>query len=224
MSKFTPTIILDEPCARLRYEVTAFGPVFIFKPSRGFLSSPIAAAEELPAMLAAAGMKPPYVFVAASFGGFAALAYAARHPGELAGMVLADASHPEQSAAALAAIPADTPATPTVAAFIRTLQGFGPVWTDSCAAIAKIHDLADLPLIVLAAGTPDMPNELPPETRASLTRSWHALQRKHAARSTRGELRIVEGAGHDLVRLAPQSVLTAIKELVLPAAAGALSP
>lgn len=224
MSKLRPTIILDEPCARLRDEVAEFGPVFILKPSRGFLSSPIVAAEELPAMLAAAGAKPPYVFVAASFGGFAALAYAARSPGTLAGMVLADASHPEQSESALAAIPANAPVTPMMTAFKRTLQGFGPVWTESCAEIARIHGLEDLPLIVLAAGTPDMPDELPPETRVSLTRSWHALQRKHAARSTRSELRIVEGAGHDLVRVAPQSVLNAIRDLVLPAAAGALSP
>ncbi|MDQ5978483.1 MAG: hypothetical protein QG602_1457 [Verrucomicrobiota bacterium] len=223
MPKQTPTIILDEPSARLRDEVAALAPVFVFKPSRGFLAPPLAAAEELPVMLAAAGAAPPYAFVAASIGGFAALAYAARHPETLAGMVLVDSSHPEQSASALAAIPADTPVTPGVTAFKRTLQGFGEVWTESCAAITKIYQFGDMPLIVLAAGNPDMPDELPPETRAALTRSWHTLQRQHAARSTRGELRIVAGVGHDLVRLAPQAVLAAIRRLVLPAPAAALS-
>jgi len=217
MSKPRPTVILDEPCARLRDTVAAFAPVFVFKATRGFLSPPLQAAEELPGALAAAGMAPPYVFAAASFGGFAALAYAARHPETLAGLVLVDASHPEQSASALAAIPSSEPLTPAVAAFQQHLQGFGPLWTESCAAIAEIRDLGAVPLLVLAAGQPDMPGDLSASTREALTRGWHALQRKHAALSTRGELRIVPGAGHDLVRLAPDAVAAAIRELVTAA-------
>jgi pimeloyl-ACP methyl ester carboxylesterase len=209
-----PTVILDEPSARLRDAVAAFAPVYVFKASRGFLSSPFLAAEELPGALAAAGMAPPYVFVAASFGGFAALAYASRWPATLAGLVLVDASHPEQGATALAAIPPDAPATPALAAFKQRLRGFGPVWTEGCAAIARITQLGDIPLVVLAAGQPDMPAELGAATGDALTRGWHELQRRHAALSSRGELRIVPGAGHDLVRLAPDAVLAAIRELL----------
>jgi pimeloyl-ACP methyl ester carboxylesterase len=215
MTQPPPTIILDEPCARLREAVAAFAPVFVFKATRGFLSPPLPAAEELSAGLAVAGLRPPYVLVAASFGGFAALAYADRHRETLAGLVLVDASHPDQGPTALAAIPAGTPVTPKVAAFRKHLEGFGPVWTEGCATMAAIRNIGDIPLIVLAAGNPDMPDELPRDTRLALTQGWHALQRKHAARSTRGELRIVPGAGHDLIRLAPDTVVAAIRELAL---------
>jgi pimeloyl-ACP methyl ester carboxylesterase len=187
----------------------------VFKPGGGFLAThPVAAAAELHQALEARGVAPPHVLVAASFGGFTALAYAATHPVNLAGLVLVDSSHPEQGPVALAAIPADAPATPAVIAFKKYLAGFGPVWTESCAAVARISDLGDVPLIVLAAGQPDMPAELSAATRDALTRGWHGLQRKHAALSTRGELRIVPGVGHDLVRLAPGAVLAAIRELL----------
>jgi pimeloyl-ACP methyl ester carboxylesterase len=215
MKNHAPTVILDEPSSRLREAVAAFAPVFVFRPSRGFLSPPLLAAEELSGALAAAGVAPPYVYVGASFGGFTALAYAARHPETLAGLVLVDASHPRQSKTALGAIPSTEPPTPAVAAFKQHLQGFGPVWNESCEAIARITDLGAVPLLVLAAGQPDMPPELSAATREALTRSWHGLQLRHAALSSRRELRIVPGAGHDLVRLAPHSVLTAIRELVL---------
>lgn len=215
MPKLMPTIILDEPCARLHEEVAAFAPVFVFKATRGFLSLPRPAAVELSGALAAAGLAPPYLFVAASFGGFAALAYAVRYPETLVGVVLVDASHADQSATALAAIPPETPETPKVVTFKQHLQGFGPVWTEACATMAEIQSIGDIPLIVLAAGCPDMPEELSNDTRMALTQGWHALQRKHAALSTRGEMRIVPDAGHDLVMFAPGTIIAAIRELAL---------
>jgi pimeloyl-ACP methyl ester carboxylesterase len=214
MTKHRPTVILDGPCAALRDAVAAFAPVFVFKPQEVFFSHPNKAAEELHRALAAKKAAPPYIFVAASFGGFAALAYANRYPATLAGLVLVDASHPKQSSSALAAIPADAPASPAVEAFKKHLKGFGPLWIESCTAIAEIRELGDIPLIVLAAGNPDMPAELKSETREALTRSWHALQRQHAALSTRGEMRIVPGAGHNLVQAAPGAIEAAIRELV----------
>jgi pimeloyl-ACP methyl ester carboxylesterase len=210
-----PTVILDEPCAALREAVAAFAPVLLFKSSRGFLSSPHLLVEELDHVLATATAGPPYVYVAASFGGFAALEFAHRFPARLAGMILVDASHPEQGSVALGAIPSDEPVTPAVADFQQRLQGFGPVWTESCAAVGRIKQLGRLRLIVLAAGQPDMPAGLRPQTREELTQGWHRLQSRHAALSTRGELRMVPGAGHDLVRQAPSAVLAAIREQVL---------
>ena len=210
----SPTIILDEPCSRLRDEVAAFAPVFVFKSARGFFSPPLLAADELSEQLRAAGLEPPFLFVAASYGGYAALAFASRYPEGLAGLVLVDASHPDQTATALAAIPSNATDTPAMMRFRTKLQGFGPVWKESCAAIGQIEQVGAIPLIVLAAGNPDMPEELPDETRRALTRSWHALQQKHADLSTCGQLRIVPGAGHDLVKFAPQAIVAAIRELV----------
>lgn len=52
--------------------------------------------KELHALLAAAGEKPPYILVGHSFGGFNVRVYNGAYPGEVAGMVLVDASHEDQ--------------------------------------------------------------------------------------------------------------------------------
>ncbi|MGH3401336.1 MAG: alpha/beta fold hydrolase [Streptosporangiaceae bacterium] len=54
-------------------------------------------AEDLRALLAAAGIEPPYVLVAHSLGGIFARRFAARYPGTVAGLVLVDSSHEEQA-------------------------------------------------------------------------------------------------------------------------------
>lgn len=53
-------------------------------------------ADELRALLRAAGLPPPYVLVGHSFSGFTARLYAARWPAEVAGMVLVDPIHPSE--------------------------------------------------------------------------------------------------------------------------------
>ena len=53
-------------------------------------------AEELRALLYAAGIAPPYVLVGHSFGGVHARAFADQYPDEVAGMVLVDSSHEGQ--------------------------------------------------------------------------------------------------------------------------------
>ena len=47
-------------------------------------------------LLTNAGIPGPYVLVGHSFGGLYTRLYAAQHPDEVAGMVLLDASHPDQ--------------------------------------------------------------------------------------------------------------------------------
>jgi len=58
----------------------------------------MAAAADLHALLAQAGEDGPYVLVGHSIGGDHALAYAARHPEQVAGMVLLDATDPYRAA------------------------------------------------------------------------------------------------------------------------------
>jgi len=53
-------------------------------------------AEELHALLQAAGIAPPYVLVGHSLGGFNVRLYQSLYPKEVVGMVLVDASHPDQ--------------------------------------------------------------------------------------------------------------------------------
>jgi pimeloyl-ACP methyl ester carboxylesterase len=51
---------------------------------------------ELRAALAAAGHRPPYVLVAHSYGGLLVRHFASAHPDEVAGLVMADVTHPDQ--------------------------------------------------------------------------------------------------------------------------------
>jgi pimeloyl-ACP methyl ester carboxylesterase len=53
-------------------------------------------AEELHQLLQAAGVAPPYVIVGHSMGGFDVRLYASMYRDEIAGMILVDASHPDQ--------------------------------------------------------------------------------------------------------------------------------
>jgi pimeloyl-ACP methyl ester carboxylesterase len=52
-------------------------------------------AAELHALLNAAGIEPPYVMAGHSFGGVYVRVYNAQYPGEVEGMVLVDATHPD---------------------------------------------------------------------------------------------------------------------------------
>jgi len=53
-------------------------------------------AEQLHSLLQAAGVAPPYVLVGHSMGGYDVRLYASLYPTDVAGMVLVDASHPDQ--------------------------------------------------------------------------------------------------------------------------------
>jgi pimeloyl-ACP methyl ester carboxylesterase len=58
-------------------------------------------AGELHTLLGRAGIAPPYVLVGHSLGGLNVRFYASQYPDEVAGMVLVDASHPDQEARGL---------------------------------------------------------------------------------------------------------------------------
>jgi len=53
-------------------------------------------ADELHALLNAANIAPPFVLVGHSFGALSVRAYAAKYPGDVAGLVFVDPAHPEE--------------------------------------------------------------------------------------------------------------------------------
>jgi pimeloyl-ACP methyl ester carboxylesterase len=56
-------------------------------------------ADELLALLDGAGIEPPYVLAAHSYGGFVSRLFGSRYPGETAGLVLIEGSHDDEIAA-----------------------------------------------------------------------------------------------------------------------------
>jgi len=75
----------------------------------------------------------------------------------------------------------------------------------------------DLPLIVLTAGERSAVEGMPAEAVAqfpSLTAAWNRSHDALAALSTRGENRIVAGAGHSIQRHRPDAVIAAVREVV----------
>jgi pimeloyl-ACP methyl ester carboxylesterase len=208
------TIVVDQTCISLADRLRAIAPIFVFTRAGSVLTKPDIAVAELRDSLQRTRSQGPYLIVAASFAGFTALLFAHLYPEEVAGLILVDSSHPRQSEAMIAALPQSDSENSEVAAFRKFLRGPGPDWEEGCRAVSGLGSLGDLPLIALAAGAPAMPESLPLSVRGRLVETWHSLQRDHARRSTRGEMRIVKECGHAIASDAPQAVIAAIEDLL----------
>ncbi|WP_104182245.1 alpha/beta fold hydrolase [Arthrobacter sp. B0490] len=144
----------------------------------------------------------PYVLAGHSFGGLYALTFAARYPGEVAGLVLVDSTAPAaEPAAEEPTHPDDTTSRLSALVGAAGRLGIGPllgvasgdhlrstvdeylVAGSSADQAAALRTLADKPLVVLTAGS---------GTRPGWTESQDAL----AALSTNTLHRVVDGATH----------------------------
>lgn len=74
--------------------------------------------------------------------------------------------------------------------------------------------LPPVPMVVLVAGSMKAPGSKGAED-AALRRTWLELQRELTAMSPRGEMRIVEGAGHMIPDDKPEAVIDAVRSLVM---------
>jgi pimeloyl-ACP methyl ester carboxylesterase len=177
----------------------------------------VEAAKDLHLLLATAGEEGPFVLAGHSSGGPYAMAYAAQHPDDVAGMVLLDSSSPRQ----LTDIPsyADQYAVMRRGlALLPTLArlGLGDVQAarngrDEVSMIPEVFGqaqalttLGDLPLVVLTAS----------ETLG--TNGWEAAQERLAELSTNSTRRDVDATHEGLVgdRDAGAESVRAIREVV----------
>jgi pimeloyl-ACP methyl ester carboxylesterase len=209
----TFTVVLDESCAHLEDTVAALAPVEVFRRADGFRIESTIAAAELRQLLDDRGILGRAFYIAPSFAGFTALLLASEHPGSLAGILLVDPSHPRQGSDALQIL-ADAPATTELERMRSLLAGFGPAWEQSCRAVAEIRNLGDLTLRVLAGGKFDLVCELPEEFQVRLIRSRHAMLSEYCTLSRDATLEVVETAGHDIARQAPEAVLSAVRRIL----------
>ena len=152
------------------------------------------AAADLNALLAAAGVPGPYVLVAHAFGGTVARVYAGRYPGEVAGLVLVDATPPDVDPA----VPLDDPE-----AAARFVRGENPERIDLLASGREADEAAvpPVPAVVLSQD----PAVAPP--------GWQAMQAEQARRLG-AELEVAAGAGHRIHELQPELVVDAVRRVV----------
>lgn len=170
--------------------------------------SPCRAAEEEHALLASAGLVPPYIVVGHSLGGLYHYAFAKLYPHDVAGLVLLDPTHPDH----WVTVQRDAPA---VAAVVRLARaGFSATmrreFDDQAVCVDRLRALPmpRVPVRLLVRG----------EFRGLEAGSFEAVARQLEADRARllgvAAAQRVEGAGHYLQRDRPQAVSAAIAEVV----------
>jgi pimeloyl-ACP methyl ester carboxylesterase len=198
---------------------------------------PSVMAEELHALLHAAGEMPPYILVGHSFGGLNALMFAHKFPDEVAGVALVDASLPEMMTLLRwrdrvrlrlmqAAIPFGLPrwrgwcggAAPHEIRRLKqaiscrsSLYGiYYREWSSfpqSAAEIRPITNIGSIPLIVITRD--------PGVARNSRRDAqWCRLQQERTKLSSNSEFVVAGGSGHDVPMERPDVVTAAIKKLI----------
>jgi len=163
--------------------------------------------EELQALLSHARVVGPYVLVGHSFGGLNMRLFAARHPEDVTGLVLVDATpddFPGQDAALL---------SPGEAEKMRTVRGLAPpaflAELDGMAVSASAVRAAKptaVPVIVLTSGL----NGAGP----AMIDLWMRLQKRMASSFPNGRQIVIEDSGHYIQFDRPEYVVDAIREVV----------
>lgn len=175
-------------------------------------------AMDLHELLGVIGEPGPYVVVGHSFGGAAAVTFASRFAGEVAGLALIDAS-PTTWPTAVCAVPDDGSGA---AATLRSICGmFAPTGNsehlDAVAAFAEADEIASLdslPMAVITAARRELPADLATAEVDRLNAAWHEGQRHWMALSSDAQLVTVEHTGHHIEIDQPSVVIDAITRLL----------
>ena len=163
-------------------------------------------AAELHALLEGAGIGPPYVLVAHSFGGFVSRLFASAYPNEASGLLLIESSHEDEIEAYRRVYRED----PRRADWV---DGGDLLDIDATAQVLRrqAHDLGALPVIAMRAE----------RYEDDLTRSlWRRTQADLAAISTDSIHVVALGSGHAVMESNLPAILEAVSGLVAAARAG----
>jgi pimeloyl-ACP methyl ester carboxylesterase len=189
-------------------------------------------ADELQALLAAAGLPGPYLLVGHSLGALNVQVFAARYPDAVAGLVLLDppplgfiqgndykdfaqmaaGMTAEWQAIADAAAGATDPGERARGAFFRMIASeHREMFGETARLAGALPPLGDTPLVVMAAGKT---NPAFGEQAEAFQRYWIEQSRALAARSAQGRFVLAGDSSHYLYLDAPQLVAETILGLV----------
>jgi pimeloyl-ACP methyl ester carboxylesterase len=260
----SPTVLLESGLddrgswswARIRDELSQFSRVCAYDRAGLLWSEPREEprdaeriAHELHAILAAAPESPPYVMVGHSLGGLLVRVYDVRYPGEAAGFVFVDASHPEQDRRFPAEVRhlierrksepdrrwlfrflapyryfAPERPTPRTAYWWRSFPEGVLAESRSIDAMSeqagRTGSLGNRPVVVLTAGVTLKMPDLSDDGNAAMRRIWLELHGELAGLSTNSDHHIVDGAGHYIHQDRPEAVVAAIRDVVTAVRAG----
>lgn len=169
---------------------------------------PCTVAAELHALLAATGVKPPYVLVGHSLGGLYQYVFARLYPGEVAGLVLLDPTHPRHWQTMQAQAPG-------AAAVIKGLRAT----LFSAAARQEFDDQAVCLERVERVTAPLPPTQIlvsgrfGPAEGEAFQRMVGQLREDWLKLTGASAFSTVEGSGHYLQREAPARVVQAIESV-----------
>jgi pimeloyl-ACP methyl ester carboxylesterase len=191
-----------------------------------------AKADELRDLLAAARVEPPYVLVGHSYGGLLVRVFAGAHADEVAGVVLVDASHPDQRRAFLQTLRARRVGENAAVRELRreivrvTPNPEGVDWRASSDEARAAGTLGSRPLVVVSAGHEDWPPGLPDLATRRLERTWLRLQSDLARLSTDAVHVIAVNSSHAVMATwgQPSVVIRAIRAVVHAARSQAQLP
>ncbi len=185
--------------------------------------------DDLHALLTAAGLKPPFVMVGHSVGGWNLMVYGGRYADDVAGVVMVDVRPPAFSKESAAALPKETAGEPDALHQARADADFekdpsrNPEGLDLIKSATEAQaspGFGDKPLIVLTAGDRVAVTEgLPTSVAKDVDAIWMQLQTGLVGLSSNGQQEIVDGATHDMPGEKPDVVVKAIHD-VLGEAAG----
>jgi pimeloyl-ACP methyl ester carboxylesterase len=184
------------------------------------------AARDLHAVLSQAKVAPPYVLVGHSAGGFIVRMYAHLYPNEVAGVVLVESSHPDQSSRFLAVLPSPSASESPLLMRLRREQSKDSSMErlDLAASAAEVRAAAGLgskPLAVVTR-SPDaiLYRGVAPALAKQLEDSWQELQVDLLKQSTQSTHWIATAAGHDIQAEEPDIVIRAIMSVLHRAKGG----
>lgn len=163
---------------------------------------------ELAVLLKNAKLKPPYVLVGHSFGGLNVRLYASQHPDQVAGMVLVDPSHEDQSYRFAALMP-----LPQRESFLELQGGNNGEHVNVLVSSTQLRNSTPLPNIPLVVLTAAYAKWLPTNEQTERIRQELQSDLLHLVPNSRHV--IATHSGHFIQQDRPELVITAIRSVVL---------